>query len=65
MPDKKMYSRPIPPTELVVDGVIIKFGRDPVNMKCPKCKSDLVVEGESKYVKKLYWCDECDNEWVK
>ena len=36
-----------------------------LQMKCPKCKSDLVVETEGKYVKKIYWCDECDDEWVE
>jgi len=34
-------------------------------MKCPKCKSDFVVQAEGLYVKKIYWCDECDNEWVR
>jgi len=34
-------------------------------MKCPKCKSDFVVKAEGLYVKKIYWCDECDNEWVR
>jgi len=33
-------------------------------MKCPKCKSDLVVEFETKYSKKGYWCDMCEYEWV-
>ena len=36
-----------------------------LQMKCPKCKSDFVVKAEGLYVKKIYWCDECDNEWVK
>ena len=36
-----------------------------MQMKCPSCKSNLIVEGEGKYVKNIYWCDECDNEWVK
>jgi transposase-like protein len=34
-------------------------------MKCPKCKSDFIVQAKGLYVKKIYWCDECDNEWVK
>jgi len=32
--------------------------------KCPKCKSDWLVEFETKYTKKGYYCDKCDHEWV-
>ena len=32
--------------------------------RCPECKSDLIVEGEGKYVKKIYWCDDCSHEWI-
>jgi len=33
-------------------------------MKCPKCKSMDIVEFETKYTKKGFWCDCCSNEWV-
>lgn len=33
-------------------------------MKCQKCKSENVVEFETKHVKKGYFCHDCDNEWV-
>lgn len=33
-------------------------------MKCPKCKSKDIVEFETKYTKKGYFCDDCDHEWV-
>jgi len=33
-------------------------------MKCPKCKSKSIVEFETKYTKKGYFCDDCDHEWV-
>jgi len=32
--------------------------------RCPKCKTDLIVEVEGKYVKKIFWCDDCNYEWV-
>jgi len=33
-------------------------------MKCPKCKSEDIVEFATKYTEKGYWCDACSHEWV-
>ena len=32
--------------------------------RCPKCNSGDTVPFESKYNKKGFFCDNCDNEWV-
>ena len=33
-------------------------------MKCPKCKSKMIVEFETKYTKNGFWCDDCSHEWI-
>ncbi len=31
---------------------------------CPKCKSGHTVPFDTKYTKKGFWCNDCENEWV-